>query len=169
FGKAMANGFPLAAVVGRREIMEIFDEIFFSVTFGGEALSLAAAQATMAKLREKNVIEHLWRQGARLRDGYNALAREGCLGYPPRTVLTFTDGAGAQSLAMKSLLQQEMIKRGILIAGGFNLCYAHSDDDIRRTLEACRDALAILARAFAESRVEASLEGPVIQPVFRSA
>src|SRR5437016_1080385 len=91
------------------------------------------------------------------------------IGYPPRTVLTFTDGAGAESLAMKSLFQQEMIKRGILIAGGFNLCYAHSDDDIRRTLDACRDALAILARALAEGRVEASLEGPVIQPVFRSA
>ena len=176
FGKAMANGFPLSAVVGRREIMEIFDEIFFSFTFGGEAVSLAAARATIAKLREKNVIEHLWRQGARLRDGYNALAREAglpgrtrCIGYPPRTVLTFTDGAGAESLAMKSFFQQEMIKRGILIAGGFNLCYAHSDDDIRRTLDACRDALAILARALAEGRVEASLEGPVIQPVFRSA
>ena len=176
FGKAMANGFPLSAVVGRRAIMEVFDEIFFSVTFGGEALSLAAARATMAKLHEKNVIEHLWRQGARLRDGYNALAREvglasltQCLGYPPRTVLTFADGAGAESLATKSLFQQEMIKRGILIAGGFNLCYAHSDDDIRRTLDACRDALAILARALAEGRVEASLEGPVIQPVFRSA
>jgi len=175
-GKAMANGFPLSAVVGRREIMEVFDEIFFSCTFGGEAVSLAAARATIAKLREKDVIEHLWRQGARLRDGYNALAREAglaghtrCIGYPPRTVLTFTDGAGAESLAMKSLFQQEMIKRGILIAGGFNLCYAHSDDDIRRTLDACRDALAILARALAEGRVEASLEGPVIQPVFRSA
>jgi len=70
---------------------------------------------------------------------------------------------------MKSLFQQEMIKRGILIAGGFNLCYAHSDGDIRRTLDASRDALAILARALAEGRVEASLEGPVIQPVFRSA
>ena len=176
FGKAMANGFPLSAVVGRREIMEVFDEIFFSFTFGGEALSLAAARATIAKLREKNVIEHLWRQGAQLRDGYNALAREvglasltQCLGYPPRTVLTFSEGAGTQSLAMKSLLQQEMIKRGILVAGGFNLCYAHSDDDIRRTLDACRDALTILARALKEDRVEASLEGPVIQPVFRSA
>ena len=154
----------------------IFDEIFFSVTFGGEALSLAAARATIAKLREQNVIEHLWRQGTRLRDGYNALAREvglasrtQCLGYPPRTVLTFSDVAGTPALAMKSLFQQEVIKRGILIAGGFNLCYAHSDDDIRRTLEACGDALAILARALAEDRVAARLEGPVIQPVFRSA
>jgi glutamate-1-semialdehyde 2,1-aminomutase/spore coat polysaccharide biosynthesis protein SpsF len=172
----MANGFPLSAVVGRREIMEVFDEIFFSFTFGGEAVSLAAARATIAKLREKDVIEHLWRQGASLQDGYNALAREvgladrtRSIGFPPRTVLTFTDGAGAESLAMKSLFQQEMIKRGVLIGAGFNLCYAHSDADIRRTLDASRDALAILARALAEGRVEASLEGPVIQPVFRSA
>ena len=176
FGKAMANGFPLSAVVGRREIMEVFDEIFFSFTFGGEAVSLAAARATIAKLREKNVIEHLWRQGARLRDGYNARARDcglgdrtQCVGFPPRTVLTFRDASGAESLPMKSLFQQEMIKRGILTAGGFTLCYAHSDEDVRRTLEACGDALGILARAVAEDRVEASLEGPVIQPVFRSA
>jgi glutamate-1-semialdehyde 2,1-aminomutase len=76
---------------------------------------------------------------------------------------------GVDSLAMKSLFQQEMIKRGILIAGGFNLCYAHSDDDVHRTLGACREALTVLARAVAEDRVDASLEGPVIQPVFRSA
>jgi glutamate-1-semialdehyde-2,1-aminomutase len=176
FGKAMANGFPLSAVVGRREIMEVFDEIFFSFTFGGEALSLAAARATIAKLREKNVIEHLWRQGAALQNGYNALAREyglggrtQCIGFPPRTVLVFKDAAGVDSLALKSLYQQEMIKRGVLTSGGFNLCYAHLDEDVRRTLEACRDALRILARAVAEDRVEAALEGPVIQPVFRSA
>ena len=156
--------------------MEVFDEIFFSFTFGGEALSLAAARATIAKLREKNVIEHLWRQGTALRDGYTVLAREHgiadrtrCIGFPPRTVLTFTNVAGADSLAMKSLFQQEMIKRGILTSGGFNLCYAHSDEDVRRTLAACGDALSVLARALAEDRVEAALEGPAIQPVFRSA
>ncbi len=175
-GKGMANGLPLAAVVGRVDLMRKFEEVFVSSTFGGEALSLAAAKATIAKLRERNVVEQLWRQGAALRDGYNALAREAglaertrCIGFPPRTVLTFWDAAGADSLAMKSLFQQEMIKRGILIGGGFNICYAHSDDDIRRALEACRDALAILARALAEDRVEQRLEGPVIQPVFRSA
>src|SRR5207245_6354930 len=175
-GKAMANGFPLSAVVGRREIMEVFDEIFFSCTFGGEAVSLAAARATIAKLREKDVIEHLWRQGARLRDGYNALAREAglaghtrCIGYPPRTVLTFTDGAGAESLAMKSLFQQEMIKRGILIAGGLKLCYAHSDDDIRSTLDARGAALATLARALPQSRAATTPDGPAIPPRCRRA
>lgn len=173
-GKALANGFPLSAVVGRREIMEVFDEIFFSFTFGGEAISLAAARATIAKLIEKNVIEHLWRHGTALESGYNALAREfgldnqtRCVGLPPRTVLTFSDPTGADSLAMKSLYQQEMIRRGILTSGGFNLCDARSDDDVRRTLEACRATLAIVDRAVGEGRVDAA--GPVVQPVFRSA
>src|SRR5207237_7133077 len=110
-----------SAVGGQREVMEGVDGIFFSFTFGGEALSLAAARATIAKLREKNVIEHLWRQGTALRDGYTALARERgiadrtrCIGFPPRTVITFKDGAGADSLEMKSLFQLEMIRQGML-------------------------------------------------------
>lgn len=176
FGKAMANGYPVSAVVGRRGLMEVFDEIFFSFTFGGEAVSLAAARATIDKLRREPVLPHVWRQGAALRDGYNALAAAAglgdvtrCIGLPPRTVLTFADAGGAAGLAVKSLYQQEMIKRGILTAGGFNLSYAHSDDDVSRTLAACREALALVAEAVAERRVEACLEGPMIQPVFRNA
>jgi len=174
--KAMANGFPVSAVVGRRDLMQVFDEIFFSFTFGGEVLSLAAAKATIGKLREGTVIPHLWAQGRKLQDGYNALAtaaglaeRTRCIGLPPRTVLTFTDRQGRDSLAMKSLFQQEVIRRGILNAGGFNLCYRHSDADIERTLHACRPALAVLADALAADDVEGRLHGPVIQPVFRRA
>ncbi|HEU5195173.1 MAG TPA: aminotransferase class III-fold pyridoxal phosphate-dependent enzyme [Methylomirabilota bacterium] len=175
-GKAMANGFPVAAVVGRRDIMQVFDEIFFSFTFGGEALSLAAARATITKIRTGEVIPHIWRQGTRLRDGYNALADEAglrdhtrCIGLPPRTVLTFTDRRRQESLAMKSLFQQEMVRRGILNTGGFNLCFRHSDADVDRTLEACRAALRVLAEAVEADDVEARLRGPVIQPVFRRA
>jgi len=175
-GKAMANGFPVSAVVGRRDLMQVFDEIFFSFTFGGEALSLAAAKATITKLREGKVIPHLWAQGRRLQDGYNTLAAEAglaertrCIGLPPRTVLTFTDRQGQDSLAMKSLFQQEVVRRGILFAGGFNLCYRHSDADVVRTLEVCRAALGVVAEALDADDVQGRLRGPVIQPVFRRA
>jgi glutamate-1-semialdehyde 2,1-aminomutase/spore coat polysaccharide biosynthesis protein SpsF len=156
--------------------MQVFDEIFFSFTFGGEAISLAAARATIETLRREPVIEHLWRQGTRLRDGYNALAAEaglgavtGCIGFPPRTVLTFSDRQGRESLTLKSLFQQEVIRRGILNAGGFNICYRHSDADVEQTLQVCRAALGVMAHALDEDRVEERLEGPVIQPVFRRA
>ena len=74
FGKAMSNGMPLSALVGRAEIMKEMEEVFFSFTFGGEALSLAASLATIKEMKEKRVLEHIWRQGAKLQEGYNRIA-----------------------------------------------------------------------------------------------
>jgi len=80
FGKSMANGMPLSAVVGRRDVMRASEEVFFSLTFGGECLSLAAAQATINEIREKDVIEHIWLQGRVLQEGLNQLSQEHGLG-----------------------------------------------------------------------------------------
>jgi len=162
--------------VGRREIMEVFDEIFFSFTFGGETLSLAATQATLAKIRNEHVIEHLWRQGKTIPSEFNALA-DGlglsaliqCVGLPPRTVVTFKDRDGKDSLALRSLFQQEMVKRGVLFLVGFNMALAHGDGDVDRTLEACREALDVVAGAVDTNSVERRLDGPMVQAVFRRA
>lgn len=174
FGKGMANGYPLAAVVGRRDIMELFDEVFFSFTFGGETLALAATVATITEMREKNVIAHLWDQGQRLQDGYNVLTKEygidqftECIGLPPRTVATFRDGTGSDSLILKSLFQQECLKRGILFSGGHNLCFSHSPADIDYTLRVYRTAMEIVADALRKQNVTAQLEGEPVQAVFR--
>ena len=174
FGKAMANGSPLAAVVGSRDIMELFDDIFFSFTLGGEAASLAAARATITELREKDVIAHLWHQGRKLKDGFNALAKlfgcdesMECVGLPPRTVITFADGLDGKSLRLKSLLQQEVIKRGVLSAGYHNICYSHSDADVDYTLRAYRSALEVMATAIDTGDPVRYLEGEPVQPVFR--
>ncbi len=174
FGKAMANGYPLSALVGRRAIMERFTEVFFSFTFGGETLSLAAAKATIAELRARNVIGHVWEQGQRLADGYHILAREfglerytQCLGLPPRTVVVFRDEDGRESLALKSLFQQECLKRGVLFSGSHNVCFRHVAADIDNTLRVYRTALEIVAGAIREGDVVGRLEGSVVQPVFR--
>lgn len=176
FGKAMANGYPIAAVVGQRAIMQLFDEVFFSFTFGGETLSLAAAMATITEIRKKNVIGHLWEQGQKLKDGYNVLAREfgierltECVGLAPRTVITFQHEAEAESLAIKSLFQQECLKRGVFFSGNQNICYSHSDADINHTLRVYRAALEILTDALKMGNLNERLEGPPIQPVFRRA
>lgn len=174
FGKAMANGLPLSAVVGRSEVMELFDEVFYSLTFGGETLSLAAFIATLRKVRELDVIGHLWRQGEKLKQGYNALVMKlgiadhtGCKGFAPRTVLAFWDHNGEESLVLKSLFQQEAVKRGVLTAGYHNLCYAHSDEDIERTLEVYRAALERVGEALEAGDASTLLDGPPVQPVFR--
>jgi glutamate-1-semialdehyde 2,1-aminomutase/spore coat polysaccharide biosynthesis protein SpsF len=174
FGKGMANGFPISAVVGRRDLMEIFDRIFFSFTYGGEAVGLAAALATIKEMRERPVIDHLWTQGARLRDGYNALARRAglaayteCVGLAPRTVIGFKDPAGGDPLVLKSLFLQECLKREILLAGGQNVSYSHSPADVDRTLSVYEIAIASLADAIRAGDAAARLEGKVVEPVFR--
>jgi glutamate-1-semialdehyde 2,1-aminomutase/spore coat polysaccharide biosynthesis protein SpsF len=174
FGKAMANGYPLSAVVGPREIMKHFEETFFSFTFGGEALSLAASLATLKEIAENEVIAHNWEQGGKIKDGLNTLAREfgmedyvRCTGLPPRTVVGFFDEGGRESLLVKSLFQQECLKRGVLFSGGQNICFSHSNEDIDYTLRVYRAALEITRDAIRRNQIEDVLEGEPVQPVFR--
>ena len=174
FGKAMANGYPLSAIVGPRKIMKSFESTFFSFTFGGEALSLAAADATMQEIRRKSVIARLWEHGSNLMDGTNALAREfglekvvRCIGLPPRTVMNFSDESNRESLLIKSLFQQECLRRGILFSGAHNLSFSHTAEDIEYTLRVYRTAMEIVAEAVKERNVSELLDGPALEPVFR--
>jgi len=174
FGKGMGNGFPIAAVVGRRDLMEVFDSVFFSFTFGGEAVSLAAALATVREMCDKPVIPYLWRQGERLRDGFNALARAAglgghaeCVGYPPRTVIAFADPSGGDPAVLKTLFLQEAIKRGVLLGGGMNVSFSHDDEDVATTLRAYEAALGVVAEAVRAGDAGRRLQGPVVEPVFR--
>ena len=174
YSKAIANGMPLSVLTGREDVMELLDEdVFFFSTFGGEALSLAAAVATINEMQQQNVIAHLGNQGIKLKNGYNQLAAElemehitQCKGHPARTLVTFAPEAG-DPLLMKSLVQQEMIKRGVLWSGFHNICFSHSDKDVAYTLAAYREVLPILAWALRENRLFASLRGTPVQPVFR--
>jgi glutamate-1-semialdehyde-2,1-aminomutase len=173
FGKAMANGMPLSALVGKKEVMKELEDVFFSLTFGGEALSLAASLETINEIRERNVIKHIWEQGNKLKESYNKLAKEfgisgytKCVGWGPRTVIQFVDENGKDWLELKSLFQQEIIKRGILWMYHL-LSYSHSNEDIKETLEAYVDALTILKKAIGEGNVEKYLKGKKVQPVFR--
>jgi glutamate-1-semialdehyde aminotransferase len=172
YSKAIANGMPLSVLAGRRDVMELCEkDIFFFTTFGGEALSLAAAKATITELRDKAVPEFLARQGEKLRTGYNAIAVHldmpytSCSGLDCRSVIGFDPAAG-NPLELKSLLQQEMIKRGVLWAGFHNLSYSHSDNDIEHILGCYEDALPIVKSAVASGNVRSSLRGAPVEPVF---
>jgi glutamate-1-semialdehyde aminotransferase len=174
FGKSMANGMPISALVGKEEIMSVFNETFFSFTFGGECLSLAAALATINELRTKKVVHFIWKQGKKLQDGYNKLTEElelkeytQCVGYPPSTLAKFNGKTPEESLLMKSIVQQELLKRGILWAAYHAISYSHKDNEIGTTLEAFNDALKILKKAIRENNIEKSLEGKPVKPVFR--
>ncbi len=174
FGKAMANGYPVAAVVGRADIMAMFDEIFFSFTFGGDAISLAAAKATISEMREKNVFPHLWEEGRKLLDGFNVLAREfgvadkvRTVGYAPRSVMEWKGDSDEQNLLFKSYFQQECIKRGVLFQGFHNVTYSHTPGDIDYTLRVYRTVMEDFAANLKAGTLAAKMEGPPVSAVFR--
>ena len=174
FSKAIANGMPLSVLTGRRDVMAFLETgVFFFTTFGGEALSLAAARATIEVLRREDVPSHVARLGRRLKDGYNALAEAhglqsvtACVGLDCRTMVTF--GAPDEDpLVLKSLVQQELLRRGILWQGFHNLSLAHRDADVDHALAAYDEVLGILAGALAQGDVRRRLLGAPVEPVFR--
>jgi len=173
FSKAVANGMPISILTGKKEIMNVLDDkVFFYTTFGGEALSLAAAKATIEELRDKDVPAFLAKQGKKLKEGYNKIANElgmsytNCIGYECRSLITFNPEAG-NPLELKSLVQQEMIKRGILWGGFHNMSFSHSDEDVEYTLKAYKEVLPILKKAVDEKNVKKYLKGEPVAPVFR--
>jgi glutamate-1-semialdehyde 2,1-aminomutase len=174
YSKACANGMPIALLTGRADVMDLFNsQVFSYTTFGGEALSLAACIATINELIDKNVPQYLDAKGALLKDGYNQLVIElgmdkytRCAGYNCRSMVTFTPEAG-NSLEVKTLMQQEMIKRGVLWAGFHNMCYSHTDEDIAYTLSAYREVLPIVKEAIESGNLKSYLKGEVLEAVFR--
>lgn len=174
FGKAMANGMPISALVGRSEVMQELDDVFYSFTFGGECLSLAATKATVQEMQQKDVIGHLETLGTRLESNLERLIsdlglknRVECLSRPHRLFLHFEETDELPSLLQKSLFQQEAFKRGILFNGAHCLSYSHSVDDIEYTLGAYQEALEALAEVETEDAIQERLEGRPVQPVFR--
>ncbi|MBU4288254.1 MAG: hypothetical protein KKI12_08810 [Proteobacteria bacterium] len=118
----------------------------------------------------------MWKQGKKLREGYNDLSKvygledyTGCIGMPPRTVIEFKDAHGIDSREMKTLFQQETIKRGILCSGSHNICYSHTDEDIESTLRIYDEALQIITRAIAGKDIKKFIEGEIVKLVFRKA
>jgi glutamate-1-semialdehyde aminotransferase len=174
FAKAMANGMPVSALVGSAEIMQLFSEVFYSFTFAGETLSLAAAVATIGELRETNALDVVWARGGRLKQGCIELIAEfglagtvSCTGYDCWPRLSFTGRDSRASMALETLFRQEVTKRGILMRTGMFLSYSHTPTDVEQTLVAYGSALELLAQAQRQGSIEDRLDGPVIEPVIR--
>lgn len=180
FGKGMANGFSVAALVGKREIMELggiqaegAERVFLvSTTHGAEMCGLGAFIAAMAEYKRHKVVEHLWAYGEKLIKGLNTAAKEAGVGDNFRAegfacspnYMTFGKD-GTPSLALRTLFSQEMIKGGVLIPW-IALSYAHGESELDQTLTAARAAFKTYALALADGP-EKHLKGRAIRPVFR--
>ena len=175
FGKAIANGYPLAAVAGRTEIMaQVASTVFVSSTFGGDTIALGAARATLQRVRAGGVVEHLWREGARLMEGFNAIADEHgvparMIGLAPRRIITFEAAGGADANGLKGLLWQECLDRGVLLGNANFISAAHDRAAVDATLEVFDAALGAVGDAVRGGSVAQRLRGRPPGEVFRRA
>lgn len=174
FGKGLANGYPLSAVAGRADIMALMEEIFFSFTFGGETLSLAAAFATMSKLQNKPVVDTLATQGIKLIEALNKLIKDNkaenflsVSGHPSWSFFLIKDTSEVTSWELKTLYMQEMLKRGILILGSHNISFAHSDENIDRLLQVYSEVIPMMVNSQNTDFLNKHLTCSAIQPLFK--
>jgi len=179
FGKGIANGFSVSALVGRRDLLELGgnetdrERVFLlSTTHGAETHALAAAMATMDVYAEQDVIGALHEAGRRLRNGVEAAAGAAGVADHLRVVgrdcnLVFeTRGPdGTPSQPYRTLFMQELVRRGVL-APSFVVTYSHDDQTIDATIEVVAEALEVYAKAL-EDGVERYLVGPSVKPVYR--
>lgn len=175
FGKAMANGFPISAVVGKADVMRLFEQVFFSVTFGGETGSMAASLATISELKRRDGFTKLWKNGAVLQQGTQKLIEENgiaghvdCPGLPPWTAVRIRGFAEQETLELRSYFQQECIKRGVLTLGSNMLSVAHDEPVIQEALTVYAEVMPLLAEAIRGRDAGRRLEGPPVRSIIRS-
>ena len=180
FGKAMGNGFAIAALAGKRELMRLggldHDQkrvFLLSTTHGAETHTLAASIETLRIFRDEGVVEFLWKQGERLTAGVNqAIARHRLGGFfelagrPCNLIYRTRDEHGVPSQAFRTLFLQELIRGGIL-APSFVVSFSHTDQDVDRTIEVVDQALGVYALAMRDG-IHRHLLGRAVKPVNRA-
>jgi len=179
FGKAIANGFSLSALVGRREIIDrgglhhnkkrLF---LLSTTHGAETHALAAGIETLRIYEREHVVEYLYRQGTRLRKGIESAIAEyhlkdyfAVLGKEPNLIYATFDENLKPSQPFRTLFLQETIRRGLL-APSLVVSFSHTDADIERSVEVIAEVLHVYKKALEEG-IGKYLEGRSVKPVFR--
>lgn len=174
FGKGLANGYPVSAIAGRADVMHQMEEVFFSFTFGGEALSLAAAKATLEKLKREPVAAQLAQRGQRLIDGATAIVERhglgdmfGLAGHPTWSFLTIKEARKHTAFEIKTLWMQEIMERGILSVGTHNMSYAHSEADVDRLLAVYEEVLPFIGRTLDAGELKSVLRCEPLVPLFK--
>lgn len=173
FSKAIANGMPLSALTGKAEIMRLLEhDVFFFTTFGGEALSLAAAKATLHRIIDGEVLQRIELLGDELRDGVrstlaaNDVTYASVKGLGPRTMLSFSDSV-EDPLLLRSFMQQELLRNGILWNGFHTLSASHTKHDIQYTLDVYAELIPMMHEHVRMGTLSLALRGKPVEPVFR--
>ena len=169
FSKALSNGYPMAAVIGRRDVMQAAQTTFCSSNYWTERIGPVAALATIRKYRRCDVAKHLIHMGQRVQQGWRTAAKAASLkievgGIPPLSHFAFVH---PQKQAAMTLFTQLMFERGILSGYRFYPTYAHQDEHVDQYVEGAREAFAVVAEALCTDSLMSQLKGPVAHAGFQ--
>ena len=154
--------------------MKLMEEIFFSFTFGGETLSLAAAKATLQKLQREPVVQTLAARGEAVMAGSKRIIDRAGLGdifavsgHPTWSFLNIRDARGATAFEIKTLWMQELLQRGVLSVGTHNVSYAHTEADVARLLDVYDEVLPMIGKALDSGTLRQTLRCEPLAPLFK--
>jgi glutamate-1-semialdehyde 2,1-aminomutase len=174
FGKGMANGYPLSAVVGSDKVMQKVEDIFFSGTFGGETLSLAATSSVIDKYKQAQVIEHFYEMGVYLLEQLNQLINDQRLsdifftsGHPAWSFLHIKEQTEYSVFEIKTFFLQEMFKRGILTLGSHNLSFSHTKREVDKLLEIYAEVLPMIKLYIDNQTLLENIQSDILKPLFK--
>jgi glutamate-1-semialdehyde 2,1-aminomutase len=172
FGKTIANGYPLTAIVGRRDVMELSRELFISSTFWDDNCSLAAGVATVKKMRKTRLSQQLEKRGTRYMKEWTQLAERigvpaTLVGSPAAPGIAFEAPGSVTTRQLNTLYIQEMGFRGVFPGTAFSFCLAHGDPEIDFVLNAAEDALKVVKKALDEGDAKKYLIAEEQRPLFK--
>jgi glutamate-1-semialdehyde 2,1-aminomutase len=168
-GKAMSNGYPMSAIIGRESVMQAAQQTFISSTYWTERIGPTAALATIKKHRDSNVSQHLNEIGQLVQDGWTAAAKNAGVnvsvgGVPPLSHMEF---AYANGQVVRTLFTQLMLERGYLATNSFYATFAHQSEHVSDYLTAVGEAFSIIADSLKSDSLETMLKGPVAHAGFQ--
>ena len=175
FGKGMANGYPISAVAGRKDILQQIEQgVFVSTTFGGDSISMAAALATIKILEQPGFYEHIIQIGTIQRDGIEKLIHKYGLeevlsvsGLPAHAGVSFKGHGSLSYLDIQSVYSQSMIENGILVFAIYNMNKSHTEKEAEAYLNATDKAFVLIKDAVERDSADYILKGGKVDPVFK--
>jgi glutamate-1-semialdehyde aminotransferase len=169
FAKAMSNGYPMAAIIGKEEVMQSAQDTFISSTYWTEGIGPVAALATIEKYEGCNVPAHLIKTGTAVQEGWGRVAEDTGIdidigGIPP---LSHFSIKGENGLLVQTLYTQLMLERGFLAGKSFYACYAHQNKQVQIYLEATEDVFEQIVNGLNNGTLGEMLKGTIVSTGFR--
>ena len=169
FAKGISNGYPMAAIIGKSEVMQASQNTFISSTFWTEKIGPVAALATIKKIKENNVSKHLVNIGKEIQEGWKKLSQKHSLritvsGIYPLSHFSFDYD---NSLVLKTLLTELMLEKGFLATTAFYSSYAHKNTHVIRYLDAIDQVFEFISKTIKKGNSEKHLRGHVCHASFK--